>query len=294
MRYRAILGAGALAGLTLTTFALAQSPRPAAAQLDPASVARGAVLFDSLSCSGCHGAQGLGGAANAADLTKSALAQTPDNGRTLAAFLQVGRPELGMPASRALSAQEAADLSAKIRSLAPPPAPPQQTAAAAARAALPAALAGQDLSIVIGDPKIGKAYFNTAEARCSTCHAVEDGKISQASNLAHVATRYKAEKDLQQQWMLPNRDINWSPRKDNSVVAVATFADGHEVRGFLTSVSDFKLVVRDAAGKITNVPRVDGEPKVRLEDSRQAHLDLLDVYQDNDIDNLTAHLASLK
>jgi cytochrome c oxidase cbb3-type subunit 3 len=258
-------------------------------------VARGDVLYNSLACSSCHGPLGLGGAAGAADLTKSALAQTPDNGRTLAAFLQVGRPEQGMPPARPLSPQEAADLSAKIRSLAPPPA--SRTAADGARAAapaLPAALAGQDLSIVIGDPKIGKAYFNSAEGRCSTCHAVEDGKASPAANLAHVASKYKAEKDLQQTWMLPGRDVNWSPRKDNTVTAVATFADGHEVRGYLTSISDFKLVIRDDAGKVTTIPRADDQPKVRLIDRMQPHLDLMDVYQDDDIHNITAYLATLK
>jgi len=295
MRSVAALGVALFAGVALQTIAVAQSP-PARPTLDPASVARGDVLYNSLACSSCHGPLGLGGAAGAADLTKSALAQTPDTGRTLAAFLQVGRPELGMPpVARALTPAEAADLSAKIRSLAPPPAPPQATAGGrAAGPPLPAALAGQDLSIVIGDPKLGKAYFNSREGRCSSCHAVEDGKASPAANLAHVATKYKAEKDLQQQWMLPGRDVNWSPRKDNTVTAVATFADGHEVRGFLTSVSDFKLVVRDAAGKVTIVPRADGEPKVRLEDRIQAHIDLMDVYQDNDIHNLTAYLTSLK
>src|SRR4051812_44100563 len=118
MRSIAVLGAALFAGAALQTIAVAQSPPSSASPLDPASVARGDVLFNSLACSSCHGPLGLGGAAGAADLTKSALAQTPDGGRTLAAFLQVGRPELGMPpAPRALTPTEAADLSAKIRSL---------------------------------------------------------------------------------------------------------------------------------------------------------------------------------
>ena len=288
-------GVAAAAVLLSTALAAgsASAQQAAPAPLDPAAVARGDALFKSNNCSVCHGVLGTGGANNAADLTRSKLAQTADGGRTLYSFLLAGKPDTGMPAFPGLTPEQGADLSAKIRSLAPQAAAP---AAGGGRAAagppLPAALAGQDLSIVIGDPKAGKAFFNGA-GKCSTCHAVEDGKTSPAANLAHVAAKFKAEKDLQNTWILP-RVQNWSPRKDNNVTATAVYADGRKVSGFLTSVSDFKLVIRDAAGATQTIPRAKGEPKVELVDRLQGHLDLLQTYQDNDIHNITAYLATLK
>jgi len=290
MRFGVAAAAVLLSTVAAGGAALAQQATPPAA----AAIARGDALFKSLNCSVCHGVLGTGGANNAADLTRSKLAQTADDGKTLYSFLLAGKPDTGMPAFPGLTPAQGSDLSAKIRSLAAPaPAAPGAPGAAAARPVLPAALAGQDLSIVVGDPRYGKAFFNGPVAKCSSCHAVEDGKTSPAANLAHIATKYKAEKELQNTWILP-RVQNWSPRRDNNVTATAVFADGRRVSGFLTSVSDFKLVIRDAAGTPTVIPRAKGEPKVELVDKLQGHLDLLQTYQDNDIHNITAYLATLK
>jgi hypothetical protein len=59
----------------------------------------------------------VGGPNNAPDITRSALAMQPDGGRSLIAFIRVGRPDRGMPpVAVALTDQDAADLSAKVRS----------------------------------------------------------------------------------------------------------------------------------------------------------------------------------
>jgi len=219
----------------------------------------------------------------------------PDMGRGLAAFLQVGRPEKGMPPSPSLlSEQQAADLSAKLRSLgfaAAAPAP--DGARASGRLPLPAALAGQQLSIVVGDAEEGKKFFNGPVGQCSTCHAVVDGRSSSASNLAHIASKYPDPKALQNNMVL-NRGLGWSPRRSKDVTATIRFADGHVLSGYLASVSDFKVVIRDETGKESTIPRVDGQPRVILTDRLQHHLDLLAKYLDDDIHNLTAYLTTLK
>ena len=277
--------------------ALAPSP-PAGAPPDAASVARGTVLYETrLGCAPCHGLTGRGGPNNAPDLTRSALAMQPDAGQGLVAFLRVGRPDKGMPPVPAtLTEQEAADLSAKLRSLGFAAAP----AAAAGRGPggrggppLPAALAGQQLSILVGDPKLGKRFFEGAVGKCSTCHTVKDGENSPAASLAHIATKYPDPKAMQNA-MLINRGLNWSPRTNKDVTATITYANGRTVKGYLTSVSDFKVIVRDESGTETELPRKDGEPKVVLTDRLQHHLDLLATYHDDDIHNLTAYLATFK
>ena len=42
--------------------------------------------------------------------------------------------------------------------------------------------------------------------------------------------------------MLINRGLNWSPRTNKDVTATITYANGRTVKGYLTSVSDFKVV----------------------------------------------------
>lgn len=276
---------------------LAPSP-PSGTPPDPAAVSRGSVLYEtSLGCAACHGLTGRGGPNNSPDLTKSAIAMAPDGGTRLAGFLRTGRPDKGMPpVAGALTESQRGDLSAKLRSFGFEAAQQTQAAGRAGRgtpAGYPAALAGQQLSIVVGDPALGKKFFNGPVGKCASCHAVVDGQSSPASNLAHIASKYPDPKALQNN-MLLNRDTNWSPRTGKDVTATITYADGRVVTGYLTSVSDFTVVVRDESGKETVIPRDRGEPKVVLTDRLQHHLDLLAVYLDDDIHNLTAYLVTLK
>lgn len=274
--------------------ALAPSP-PEGPPPDPAAVARGTALYETtFNCAACHGVTGRGGPGNAPDVTRSALAMQPDNGRALAAFLRTGRVDKGMPAVPALTAAQAADLSAKLRSLGFAAAQAgQRGGGRGARPGWPAALTGQQLSIVVGDPALGKAFFNGPVGRCSTCHSVVDGQPSAAANLAHIASKYPEPKTLQNM-MLLNRDSGWSPRTGKDVTATITYRDGRTLKGYLSSVSDFKVVIRDDEGTETVISRADGEPRVDLTDRLQAHLDLLAKYSDNDIHNLAAYLVTLK
>jgi cytochrome c oxidase cbb3-type subunit 3 len=148
--------------------------------------------------------------------------------------------------------------------------------------------------VLVGDAAAGKSYFNGPVGRCSTCHAVAGGAPSPAENLAHVATKYPDPKTLQNNMVLVGRRFYWSPANSKDVTATVTWRDGRVLKGYLSSVSDFKVFVRDEAGKETVIERKDGEPKVVLADRMQAHLDLLRVYRDNDIHDLTAYLATLR
>jgi len=221
----------------------------------------------------------------------------PDGGRALAAFVRIGRPEKGMPPIAAsLTDQQASDLSAKLRSFGFAAASLTQAGRGASSgrgSPVPAALAGRELSIIVGDPKLGKRFFEGPVGRCSTCHAVKEGEASSAANLWRIATKYPDPK-LMQNAMLINRGLNWSPRTNRDVTATITYASGRMVKGYLTSVSDFKIVIRDEKEVETELPRKDGEPKVVLSDRLQHHLDLLAIYMDNDIHNLTAYLTTLK
>src|SRR6185503_2936010 len=144
----------------------------------------------------------------------------------------------------------------------------------------------------VGDPALGKTFFVGPIGQCSSCHSVVEGQPSAAANLAHIASKYPEPKTLQNM-MLLNRDSGWSPRTGTDVTAMITYRDGRALKGYLSSVSDFKVVIRDDSGAETVVALADGEPRVVLTDRLQQHLDLLDKYSDNDIHNLTAYLVTL-
>ena len=78
------------------------------------------------------------------------------------------------------------------------------------------------------------------------------------------------------------------------MTATVVFRDGHEVTGPLRRITDFKVVVAGADGQDVTYPRSDDEPKVIIQDRMQHHLDLLSIYRDEDIHNLTAYLWTLK
>ena len=270
--------------------ALPPVPPQTGPALEPESVARGGTLY-AAACQACHGADAKGGPSNAADLTASPIAQGNDP-RQLLLFLAAGRPDRGMPAFDFTEVQ-ASDLSAKIRSMrmaavAPTPA----ASSAAAPAAVAAAPAAPQESIVVGDVALGRKFFNGPVGRCLMCHSVTPGEVSEATNLAHIGSKY-AERQLQNVMVL-NRAQGWVPSTNKYIVAEVSWADGRTERGYLHSVSDFQVAIRaeDGGGKVFDI--VDGQPKVVLKDRMQEHIDLIPKYRNADIHNLTAYLTSLK
>jgi cytochrome c oxidase cbb3-type subunit III len=283
---------GLLLGILLVAGPLAGAQQPAAPQgiqrlapqppggfpPDATMAQRGDAIFQA-TCAACHGVQGKGGPGGSPDITLSAIAMAADGGRELREFLQAGRPDRGMPPF-ILSEAEAIDLSAKLRSLGFAAVPAGGSASAAE-------------SVVVGDAAAGKAYFNGPVGRCNTCHAIVAGQVSPAANLANIATKYPNPRVLQNTMIL-NRTFFWTPAYSKDIAATVTWRDGRTVTGYLSSVSDFKVIIRDEADKEQSFPRRDGEPSVALKDRMQHHLDMLPKYRDSDIHDLTAYLVTLK
>ena len=247
---------------------------------DPVMAQRGDTTYQQV-CAACHGVLGKGGPGGAPDITVSAIAMAVDGGRELSQFLQRGRPERGMPPFP-LSEAEAIDLSAKLRSLGFAAVP------AAGSAAAPAVE-----NVLVGNADAGKAYFNGPVGQCNTCHAVTEGQSSPSANLWNISAKYPNPRVLQNT-MLLNRSFFWTPAYSKDITATVTWRDGRKASGYLSSVSDFKVIIRDDAGQEQSFPRHEGEPKVALQDRMQHHLDLLPNYLDSDIHDLTAYLVTLK
>jgi cytochrome c oxidase cbb3-type subunit 3 len=75
---------------------------------------------------------------------------------------------------------------------------------------------------------------------------------------------------------------------------VVTLASGRRMEGQLIRIDDFLVTLAQADGAQVTVRR-DGETaKVEVRDPVQLHKDLLRVYTDKDIHNVTAYLESLR
>src|SRR5205823_2131198 len=80
-----------------------------------------------------------------------------------------------------------------------------------------------------------------------------------------------------------------------SANVTVTTPSGERVEGRLVRIDDFLVTVESADGSSHTFSRdVVPPPKVDLRDPLKAHRDLLAVYTDKDMHDLTAYLVTLK
>jgi len=251
-------------GLLLLTavFRLAAQPE-VMPKLDEAAVERGKTAFVG-SCGFCHGSSARGGE-KGPDLVRSVVVMDDEGGRDLEKFLRQGRPDKGMPRFDLPPAQ-VNDIATFLHS---------QVVAAAFRNTY------KILDILVGDPKAGQAYFNGA-GKCNTCHSIE-------GDLKGIGAKYDPVK-LQGKIVMPRDNARSGPPVHVSVM----LASGETIAGELLRITDFDVTLRDANGVRQTYARNGDSPKVQIKDPIQAHIDLLTVYKDKDIHDLTAYLATLK
>ncbi len=232
-------------------------------KFDEASVERGKTAFVT-TCGFCHGSSARGGE-KGPDLVRSVVVLDDENGKDLEKFLRQGRPDKGMPRFDLAPAQTT-DIATFLHA---------QIVAAAFRNTY------KILNILVGDPKAGEAYFNGA-GKCNTCHSVD-------GDLKGIGSKYDPVK-LQGKIVMP-RD---NPRSAPNVQVTVTLPSGGTVSGDLLQITDFDVTLRDSGGTRRTYARTGDSPKVQTKDPIQAHIDMLTVYKDKDIHDLTAYLATLK
>jgi cytochrome c oxidase cbb3-type subunit 3 len=97
---------------------------------------------------------------------------------------------------------------------------------------------------------------------------------------------------MQGRWLQP-RSFGRGAAKSASTVTV-TLADGKVLTGVLDRLDDFNVSFRDAAGDFHSFNREGDSPKVEVKDPLKPHTDMLRIYTDDDIHNVTAFLETLK
>jgi cytochrome c oxidase cbb3-type subunit 3 len=240
---------------------------PQHAPSDPAMVERGRALYG-VNCQFCHGSDARGGEGGP-NLIRAEIVLKDQNGEMIAPVVQNGRVDQGMP-KFAMSNAQVADIAAFIHNF---------------------RVAGYDNSrmkpptIVVGDRTAGEAYF---KARCASCHSV-------TGDLKGIGTKFAEPRSLQQTFVMPGGGFfgGGGGRVPPTTVTV-TLGSGQKVEGRLLRVDDFIVTLADADGTQQTFRRDGDKPKVEIHDPLQPHKDLLGIYTDKDIHNLTAYLVTVK
>jgi cytochrome c oxidase cbb3-type subunit 3 len=243
---------------------------------DPAEIAHGKALF-SVSCVSCHGADLRGGDLGGPNLLRSQVALSDQNGELILPIIQGSRQDSGMPAIP-VSPQDGLAVAAYIRSVV-------ETIGSQGK---PPSVGKEAPSILVGDAAAGQAYF---AAKCGSCH-------SPTGDLQGIAARISDPKTLQTTWVaggLRRRRMAAPDATGRRTATVSvTLPSGESVDGRLVQIDDFLVTVGLADGTVRTFRRDEDVPKVEVHDPMKTHRDLMAVYTDKDIHDVTAYLVTLK
>lgn len=245
---------------------------PERPRADPAVVARGRNVYDT-NCSFCHGEDARGGEEGGPNLIRSEILLRDQNGELLAPIVQNGLPDRGMP-KFSLNTQQISDIAAFIHSFGISSRDPGRK---------------RPPSIVVGDAKAGEAFF---KSKCSSCH-------SATGDLKGIGARITDARILQQTWLMPvvsgGRGAGpTAPAKTIPITVTVTPDNGPKVEGRLGRIDDFIVTLTQADGTSRSFRRDGDSPKVEIHDPLQPHKELLRVYSDKDIHDVTAYLVTIR
>lgn len=303
MQVRTCLAAAALFGLTIgmmdraTAQAPPQTPAAPAPQAgrgggrvggfvpgqqrppgDPVQIARGKTVYG-ISCQGCHGPDLRGGDLGGPNLLRSQVALSDKEGELIIPIIHGSRQDTGMPAIP-MSDDDAKAVATFVRSV-------METIG---RQGMPPGIGKAAPSVLVGDAREGQAFFS---AKCAGCH-------SPTGDMQGIATRIPDAKALQNAWVSGGGGRGGrgggapGAITARTVMVTVTLPAGEKVEGRLGRIDDFLVSVVLADGIVRTFRREGNVPKVDVRDPMKPHRDLLAVYTDKDMHDVTAYLVTLK
>jgi cytochrome c oxidase cbb3-type subunit III len=243
---------------------------------DPAAVERGNKIYG-LSCRSCHGADLRGGDMGGPNLLRSQLALSDKEGELIVPVIKGSLQAGGMPAIP-MSTEDAKAVASYVRSV-------LGTIGSQGR---PPATGQSPETILVGNAGKGEAFF---QAKCSGCH-------SATGDLRGIGSRYADPKVLQNTWVAGGRtgrgaNVSTSDSK-RAVTATVAVAGNAPVEGKVIRIDDFFVTLVMSDGSQRTFRRDNDTAKVEVRDPVKAHRDLLSVYSDADMHDVTAWLVTLK
>ena len=244
---------------------------------DPVQIARGKTLYE-IGCRGCHGADLRGGDMGGPNLLRSQLSLSDQDGELIVPIIQGSRQDSGMP-KIPMSPADGKATAAYVRSI----------LATIGGQGTPPSIGQPVANILVGDADAGQAYF---DSKCASCH-------SATGDLKGIGKRIADAKTLQNSWVSGGTRAGRGAApatvsKVRTVTATITPASGERVEGKLLRMDDFIVTVELEDGSVKSLRRNGDSPKVEVRDPMQPHRDLLSVYTDKDMHNVTAYLVTLK
>jgi mono/diheme cytochrome c family protein len=234
-------------------------------QADQATIDRGKTLYG-VHCTFCHGSDARGGEGGP-NLIRSQLVLNDKAGEGIAPVIQNGRPDQGMPKFD-LNSKQIGDIAAFLHSF--------RTSGYDASRERP-------INILVGNATAGETFF---KSRCASCH-------SPTADLKGFAGKYADPRSLQQAWLAPGGGRGGRGAAGGPQTTV-TAANGQKTEGRLLRIDDFLVMLIDADGNEHSFRRDGDVPKVVVHDPLEAHHELLRVYSDKNIHDVTAYLETLK
>lgn len=233
---------------------------------DPAAIERGKGTWGA-NCVFCHGADARGGDGGGPNLLRSSLVLEDIKGERIGPVIREGRG--GMPPFQFTDAQ-IADIAEFLHSF-----------------PVSSRTGPSTLDILVGDPKKGEAFV---AARCASCHTTPA--------LRTFAAKLDDPKMLQQMWLMPGnsgaRGGGPAPIPAPPISVTVTLPSGDVIKGRLSRVDDFTVSLTEANGTHRSFRTAGTATKVEIHDPLTPHKELLRVYTDADIHDVTAYLASLR
>ena len=241
---------------------------------DPASVARGKTSYTT-NCAYCHGDDARGGKNGGTNLLRSEYVMRDRDGEVLEPFFKSATAN---EHKFTFTPAQVADIAAfihefKINSRDPGRMRPP--------------------TVVVGDANAGRAYF---QSKCAACHSV-------TGDLKGIASRIEDPRSLQQTWLMPlligarlggGPPIVSAGSKVPPVTVTVTLPSGEKVEGDLGRIDDFIVSLTQPDGTARTFRREGETPKVEVHDPLKPHKDLLPVYTDKEIHDVTAYLVTIK
>jgi cytochrome c oxidase cbb3-type subunit 3 len=209
------------------------------------------------------------------NLLRSPVALSDQNGELILPVIQGSRQDSGMPAIP-ISPQDGLAVAAYIRSI----------VATIGSQGRPPSVGKEAPSILVGDATAGQAYF---AAKCGSCH-------SPTGDMKGIAARITDTKTLQTTWVAGGARRRRTAAAAGAATATVsvTLPSGESVEGRLVQIDDFLVTLGLADGTVRTFRRDEDVPKVEVHDPMKAHRDLMVVYTDKDIHDVTAYLATLQ
>ena len=143
-------------------------------------------------------------------------------------------------------------------------------------------------SIVVGNATAGEAEFKT---RCGSCHSV-------TGDLKGFGAKFSNPQTMQNTWIMPGGGgrggFGGATTNVPPATVTVTMANGKKLEGRLVRIDDFTVILTDADGVSHTIARNGNVPKVEVHDPLAAHRQLMRVYTDKEIHDITAYLVSVK